>query len=109
MALILIKIALLVGLVILTFGVIPDRRRGAIIAIGTCIAGAVILHFVAPRKIKIGHYRSSRPSVYMLTHVGFAGTSRADITHPDCDVRNVPQAARNHLCDAERYRSVTAG
>jgi hypothetical protein len=48
MALILIKIALLVGLVILTFGVIPDRRRGAIIAIGTCIAGAVILHFVAP-------------------------------------------------------------
>jgi hypothetical protein len=48
MALILTKIALLAGLTILTFGVFPDRRRGAIIAIGTCIAAAVVLHFVAP-------------------------------------------------------------
>jgi hypothetical protein len=45
---ILIKIALLAGLVILSLGVIPDRRSGGIIAIGICIAGAVILHFVAP-------------------------------------------------------------
>jgi hypothetical protein len=42
------KIALLAVLVILTFGVFPDRRRGSVIAIGACIAGAVILHFVAP-------------------------------------------------------------
>jgi len=43
-----IKIAILAGLVILTFGVFPDRRRGGIIAIATCIVAAVILHFVAP-------------------------------------------------------------
>jgi hypothetical protein len=45
---ILIKIAILAGLVLLTFGVFPDRRRGGIIAIATCIAAAVVLHFVAP-------------------------------------------------------------
>jgi uncharacterized BrkB/YihY/UPF0761 family membrane protein len=43
-----LKIALLAVLVILTFGVFPDRRKGWIVAIGTCIAGAVFLHFVAP-------------------------------------------------------------
>jgi ABC-type branched-subunit amino acid transport system permease subunit len=43
-----VKIAILAGLVILTFGVFPDRRRGGIIAIATCIVAAVILHFVAP-------------------------------------------------------------
>ena len=48
MALIFIKIALLAGLAILTLGVIPDRRRGGVLAIGVCIAGAFILHFVAP-------------------------------------------------------------
>jgi hypothetical protein len=48
MALILIKIALLTVLTVLTFGVFPDRRRGAVIAIATCIAAAVVLHFVAP-------------------------------------------------------------
>ena len=48
MASILIKIAILAGLVILTFGVFPDRRRGGIIAIATCIVAALILHFVAP-------------------------------------------------------------
>jgi len=48
MASIFIKIAILAGLVILTLGVFPDRRRGAIIAIATCIAAAVVLHFVAP-------------------------------------------------------------
>jgi uncharacterized RDD family membrane protein YckC len=43
-----IKIALVAALVILTFGVIPDRRRGAVIAIGTCVVAALVLHFVAP-------------------------------------------------------------
>jgi hypothetical protein len=43
-----IKIVLLAGLMVLTFGVIPDRRRGAVIAIGTCVVAAVVLHFVAP-------------------------------------------------------------
>jgi uncharacterized RDD family membrane protein YckC len=48
MALIAMKIALLAGLTILTLGVFPDRRRGAVIAIATCVAAAVVLHFVAP-------------------------------------------------------------
>jgi hypothetical protein len=48
MAWIVIKIALLAGLVMLTLGVFPDRQRGAIIAIATCIVAAVILHFAAP-------------------------------------------------------------
>jgi hypothetical protein len=48
MALIFLKLALLAGVAILTLGVFPDRRRGAIIAIATCIAAAVVLHFVAP-------------------------------------------------------------
>jgi hypothetical protein len=43
-----IKIAVLAALAVLTLGVIPDRRRGAIIAIGTCVAAAIVLHFVAP-------------------------------------------------------------
>jgi hypothetical protein len=43
-----IKIALLAVLMVLTFGVIPDRRRGAAIAIGTCVVAALVLHFVAP-------------------------------------------------------------
>jgi hypothetical protein len=48
MALNFLKIALLAGLAILTLGVIPDRRRGAAIAIATCVAAAVVLHFAAP-------------------------------------------------------------
>jgi hypothetical protein len=48
MALNLVKIALLAGLTILTLGVFPDRRRGAVIALATCIAAAVVLHFAAP-------------------------------------------------------------
>jgi len=48
MALNFIKIALLAGLVIVTVGVFPDRRRGGIIAIATCLAAAVLLHFIAP-------------------------------------------------------------
>ena len=48
MALIVAKIAILAVLVIFTFGVFPDRRRGGIIAIATCVAAAFVLHFVAP-------------------------------------------------------------
>jgi hypothetical protein len=48
MALNLIKIAVLAGLTVVTFGIFPDRLRGAIFAIGTCIAAALALHFVAP-------------------------------------------------------------
>ena len=42
------KIALLAGLAILTLGVLPDRRRGAVIAVATCVAAAFVLNFVAP-------------------------------------------------------------
>jgi hypothetical protein len=48
MALNLVKLAILAGLGLLTVGVFPDRRRGAVIAIATCVAAAVVLHFVAP-------------------------------------------------------------
>jgi hypothetical protein len=48
MILIFVKIALLAGLALLTSGVLPDRRRGAIVAFATCIAAAFILHFAAP-------------------------------------------------------------
>jgi hypothetical protein len=48
MGLNLFKLALLAGLAILTIGVIPDRRRGAAIAVAICVAAAVVLHFVAP-------------------------------------------------------------
>ena len=48
MALNVLKLALLAGLTVVTFGVFPDRRRGAIIAIATCIGAAVALHFVTP-------------------------------------------------------------
>jgi hypothetical protein len=48
MAWILVKLAILAVLVIVTFGIFPDRRRGGILAIATCIVAAVILHFVAP-------------------------------------------------------------
>jgi hypothetical protein len=43
-----LKLALLAALAILTIGVVPNRRMGAALAIGICVAGAVILHFVAP-------------------------------------------------------------
>jgi hypothetical protein len=48
MALIAVKIAALAGLVALTLGVYPDRLRGALIAVGTCVVAACVLHFVAP-------------------------------------------------------------
>ena len=43
-----LKIAVLAALVLLTLGVIPDRRRGGIIAIATCVGAAFVLHFVVP-------------------------------------------------------------
>ncbi len=40
-----LKLALLAALGVATLGIFPDRVRGSILAIGTCVAGAVILHF----------------------------------------------------------------
>jgi ABC-type branched-subunit amino acid transport system permease subunit len=48
MAWIPVKLAILAALVIVTLGVFPDRRRGAILAIATCVVAAVVLHIVAP-------------------------------------------------------------
>jgi hypothetical protein len=47
MVLNLIKVASMAGLVVLTLGVIPNRRWGSIIAVVTCIAVAFVLHFAA--------------------------------------------------------------
>ena len=43
-----LKLGLLAALAIATFGTVPNRKVGAVLAIGICVAGAVILHFVAP-------------------------------------------------------------
>jgi len=43
-----LKIAALVVLVVVTLGVVPDRRWGALIAFASCVAAAFVLHFVAP-------------------------------------------------------------
>jgi len=42
------QIAILAALALLTLGVFPNRRAGAVLAIGTCVVVAVVLHFVAP-------------------------------------------------------------
>ena len=42
------KLALLGGVWIATLGVGPNRWIGGLLAIGLCLAGAVILHFAAP-------------------------------------------------------------
>jgi hypothetical protein len=42
------KVGLGIGVMVLTLGVFPDRLRGGIIAIATCIAAALALHFAAP-------------------------------------------------------------
>jgi hypothetical protein len=42
------KIAVLAALALLTLGLFPNRWAGAVIAIGTCVVAAVVLHFVAP-------------------------------------------------------------
>jgi hypothetical protein len=44
----LIKLTLLAVLVIVTLGVFPNRVWGGVIAVTTCVAGALVLHFVAP-------------------------------------------------------------
>ena len=43
-----LKVLLGAAVSIIVLGIIPNRLIGAVIAIGTCIALAVILHFVAP-------------------------------------------------------------
>jgi hypothetical protein len=43
-----LKLALLGGLTAVTLGVFPDRPRGAVLAIGICLAVALILHFAVP-------------------------------------------------------------
>jgi hypothetical protein len=48
MTLIAVKIAALAGLAALTLGVYPDRLRGALIAVGTCVVAAFVLQFAAP-------------------------------------------------------------
>jgi hypothetical protein len=48
MALMFAKMAVGASLMMLTLGVYPDRLRGGIVAIATCVAAAFILHFVAP-------------------------------------------------------------
>jgi hypothetical protein len=48
MAWMLLKLAILAVLAVVILGIYPDKLRGGIIAIGTCIVAAVILHFVAP-------------------------------------------------------------
>lgn len=48
MALAAVKIAGLAVLAALTLGVYPDKLRGGLIAIGTCVAAAFVLHFAAP-------------------------------------------------------------
>jgi hypothetical protein len=43
-----LRIAALAVLVVVTLGVVPNRRWGATIALATCVAAAFVLHFVAP-------------------------------------------------------------
>ena len=38
----------LAALLLITTGVFPNRRYGAMIAVGICITAAVVLHFAAP-------------------------------------------------------------
>ena len=43
-----LKFAALAGVAVVTLGIFPNKLTGALIAIGTCIAAALVLHFVAP-------------------------------------------------------------
>jgi hypothetical protein len=43
-----LKLAALIGLFLVTAGVSRDWRTSAALAFGTCIAAALVLHFVAP-------------------------------------------------------------
>jgi hypothetical protein len=40
------RIAVLAALTLLTLGVFPNKRAGAVIAIGICVVAAVALHFL---------------------------------------------------------------
>ena len=48
MTLAVLKLVVLAGIGVVTLGIFPDKVRGSILAIGTCVAAAVVLHFVAP-------------------------------------------------------------
>ena len=43
-----LKIAALIVLVVVTLGVVPDKKWGAVYALAACVVAAVVLHFVAP-------------------------------------------------------------
>ena len=43
-----LKIAALIALVVVTLGVVPDRKWGAVYAFAVCVVAAGVLHFVAP-------------------------------------------------------------
>jgi hypothetical protein len=43
-----LKMAALVVIVVVTLGVVPNRRWGSTIAFAACVAAAFVLHFVAP-------------------------------------------------------------
>jgi hypothetical protein len=44
----LLKIVLGAGLAIISLGIFPDRLRGSILAVASCVVAAILLHFVAP-------------------------------------------------------------
>ncbi len=43
-----LKVLMGAAVSIIVLGIFPNRLTGAVIAIGTCIVLALILHFVAP-------------------------------------------------------------
>jgi hypothetical protein len=43
-----LKLVVSGALILVTAGAWPNPRYGAIIAVGVCIMGAVVLHFAAP-------------------------------------------------------------
>jgi len=43
-----LKLAALAGIFLVAAGLWRDWRKSAALAIGTCIAAALVLHFVAP-------------------------------------------------------------
>ena len=43
-----LKLAALAGLLLVTAGLFSDWRKSAVLAIGTCLAAALVLHLVAP-------------------------------------------------------------
>ena len=41
-----LKLGLLAVFGVITLGIFPNKVRGGVLAIGTCVAAAVVLHFV---------------------------------------------------------------